>query len=631
MSWRHSWLVAFALLAAPSSAWAQCNLNNYAPPPGGGILLGNCTLAVNPVSTDLLQGWQGGNPAGTRDRAFTLAQIQTFVLGGGGGGGPFLPLTGGTVTGALAVIGNTAVTGTLGVTGNTAITGTLGNTGTASFGTGGANHIDVSGGTNGTIAVLGGTNAQLILRSLGTGVVNIGSSTGGAAVQIQGATANGGTLLITQPAAVGTQILFDATSSNTAGFWFQPRTVIGKAVTLTNASVSPFWLNVGANVTGTQTGNVHQTMANIGSNLDTLNTDGGVNYLTVNNSLSTGWSGSRTPLKTLVTDVASTALSANDHFMIGAATRAEMKFNQGGVSTGYGTTQFGEGVAWGVVTQAVAQGTNTYFGGINGIEIDLTATAGTQILSEFGLQIVHEGVHAVQGQNFSAALMISDQVSALVGWKNLVVLGNYQSQWPLDPNGYLIQVRSNGSPLPVGAGGFDLNQMNVAGTGAEGGGFFWRSPGMKIKDTEAQVGYGTLTNNATGLLIDVTYQQMATAAGAITIAAGGTNFTTGDMVTDAYGNTLRVTAAAGVVTGISTVVTRGWQTSPPADPVAFTARTRTGTTLGSGLTLNLGAWVGQTAVTIAAATLSLPNIPTTCAAKPSKSIAAIAGVLTQCP
>jgi hypothetical protein len=161
----------------------------------------------------------------------------------------------------------------------------------------------------------------------------------------------------------------------------------------------------------------------------------------------------------------------------------------------------------------------------------------------------------------------------------------------------LFQVQSgvNQSTVPsAGAAGFDLNQFAASGaSGALGSGFYWRSPGVRLHDTELVAGYLSITTNSNGAVLDTTYSKMATAAGSITVAAGGSNYTTGDVACDTNGDCVRITASAGAVTGVASVISYGLKTSPPADPVTFTAKTRNGASFGSGLTLNLGAWTAK--------------------------------------
>lgn len=281
-------------------------------------------------------------------------------------------------------------------------------------------------------------------------------------------------------------------------------------------------------------------------------------------------------------------------YLVGMGAITVSSINAGGVTGGFGTTQFGSGSMFGANAWARAATGTTFFGQIVGAEFNASIQTGSSSSRFALLQVIGTSDHAVHGANIDAGLIIGMQTGTTIGVRNTVQLGDYTSRWVSDPNGYLVQTQGNQSVANLMAGGIDFNQTTASGSGPEGGGFYWRSPGLQAKDTEVQIGYGAFKTDANGATIDATYKQMATAAGSITVAAGGANFTTGDLVVDAFGNALVVTAAAGVVTGISSVVARGWQTSAPGDPVSFTARTRIGSALGSGLTLNLGAWTAKT-------------------------------------
>ena len=506
--------------------------------------------------------------------------------------------------------------------------------GTVNLGSGSVNWITISGGANPQIAVNGaGPNAALLLRPLGTGAINMGPP-GNNMLQLLPTATVGDTMSITQPAVLGSPFLIQASGGTASGgFTFQRKVQIGSPVTLSGTLGSgPVWLTVGNNLSGTNT--VQQGVLNtFGSNSDTATPNGGAGSLTmldVHDRLAAGWTGSRVGIWSSVSDIAATTQTNATTGMIGLGANVNAQFNRGGVSSGFGVTQFGVGNQFGAVIGAGMTAAATYLRSNIGFEIDIHALAGSSISVQVGMQIVHDAAHAVQGTNTDVAFRISDQTSVVGGgWKNAIMVGGYDSQWPVDANGYLFQVvagANNGAKPVAGAGGFDLNQMNVAGTGPEGGGFLWRSPGVKIRPTEVAVGYGALTNDANGLAIDATYQQMATAAGAITAAAGGINFSTGDIVADVYGNTLVVTAAAGAITGISAVLTRGWQTVPPADPVAVTARTRSGAALGTGATLNYGAWTARAGVTIASAGTKLGFYGTAPIAKPTGVAVSSAGI-----
>lgn len=239
-----------------------------------------------------------------------------------------------------------------------------------------------------------------------------------------------------------------------------------------------------------------------------------------------------------------------------------------------------------------------------GLEIDNMIAAGASASVNVGLQIAHVEDHAVQGTEIDVCLRLADQNVPGGAWRNLISLGDYASKWPVDPNGYLVQVQNNDIVASTAAGGIDFNQLLVAGSGPEGGNFYWRSPGVKIRDTELVAGYLSIGADANGAVLDATYSQMTAAAGAITVASSSADWNNGDRAVDQYGNTVIVNASpteSGTVTSVRTVLTRGWQTTPPTNPVTFRSRTRTGRFFGTSLTLNL-AWTAKNRITMGSAT-----------------------------
>lgn len=404
-------------------------------------------------------------------------------------------------------------------------------------------------------------------------------------------------------------------------------TTPGSTVTFSGASSPTRISTLAANLVGssTLTGNLSWSLNQMGSASDTLAIPNGtISGLTIASNFGAGFDGSRVGFTAQLNQVAATNFSSpTSAGLVGASLIVANAYNSGGSATGFGTTSFGKGQYFGAVVGYQLQSGATYMLSGIGFEIDneLRAGASSAVLS--GLQLVHSGSHAVQGTNVDVGLSLGDQVTTSTGWKTVISQGRYDSQWNTGNYGYLYQVQTGvnrGSFPAVAAGGFDLNQLTVTAAVAgnanadgsikapEGGNFFWRSPGLQILDTGVQVGYGALTNGAASVILDASYYKMATAAGAITVNVGGANFTTGDMACDIYGDCVIVTAAAGVVTGVSSVVTQGYQTSAPADPVTFNARVRTGASLGTGLKLNLGAWTAPTTISIGPTVATTINI-----------------------
>ena len=285
-------------------------------------------------------------------------------------------------------------------------------------------------------------------------------------------------------------------------------------------------------------------------------------------------------------------------YYVGGVFSAAAGYNAGGTaptSSRSAGSMFGGNVSGRLNTGA------TNFNQCVGLEIDNMIATGASASVNVGLQIAHVETHAVQGAEIDVCLRLADQGVPGEGWRNMMVMGDYASQWPVDRNvGYLFQVQNNGARTPSAAGGFDLNMLQATGNGPEGGRFWWRSPGVKIRDTEVQAGYLSVATDANGAVIDASYSQMSAAAGAITVAASSSDWNQGDIAVDQYGNIVQVTAGpapGGPVTGVSVILARGWQTTPPTNPVTFKSRTRGGPFFGTSLTLNL-TWTARKGLSV---------------------------------
>ncbi len=580
MSWvSRAVAVAFALLLAPSFAWAQCNLNNYPPPPGGGVITGNCTVAVNPVATDLLLGWQGGNTAGSRDRVFTLSQIQTYVLSGGTGGGPFLPLTGGTLTGSLNVGGATGL-GT-----NSAVWVTATGGAQATLGTGGA-----------------GVNLTTNLRSKGTGFVQLGSDAF-SAVQIQPAASNGGILTIAQPTTAGATNLIGISTSNATigGLNFTSPTLVTRNWTYSGTAASsilnrPFSLNavVGGNSANTDGYGINA----INTTYTAFSTSFGARALQILSNLGAGsvmqpMVGASVRLSQTAQPATSTTLAwaPSTAYVIGNmvlndkkaywATVAGTSAGSGG-PTGTGGAIVDGGVTWKYASVALyaqqqiglditnassfnlggtatgAVGANwaavlgshllpaaTFYSEANVLELDDNNEAAPR--RSFTLGLVKVGV---QGSVYDYGLSFAGSGGANT-WRNPIMFRN-----AVDPNGVAIAAVDQGSgALQTMAGFMDLLSVDATGQNTQagwtvqgGGGFLIRGPNSQWRGNgDFQIGNASLAISANALTIDTTYQ-LLTAFGAL---AGGNFWTTGDIAVDDFGNLAAVTAVAGVPTALN--------------------------------------------------------------------------------
>jgi len=527
-----------------------------------------------------------------------------------GSGGTFLPIAGGQMGGAIVLAADPAsameactrqyADKMLPLAGGT-VTGNLNSNAVTNLGSGQTNYIQVTGAAaNPTIQVAGGgTNGAMLLRSQGTGAINLGSVTSGNILQLVAAATNGDTLTVTQPATAGGTINFDAVQGTASGgFLFRRFVQMANPITLSGTmATSPLWFNFGNNISGTNT--VQQGyMSWIGSNSDTATPNAGAGSLTllnVQDRLATGWGGSRVGVAANLSTIGATTGGALS--LIGISGLSVQQFNAGGVSAGFGTTQFGVGGNFGGVLGVGMTASATYMRGQTGLEIDVHALAGSSLTAQVGLQIVHDGAHAVQGTVTDVALRIADQTSATIGWKDAITVGTYDSRWPVDPNGYVFQLQNGVGLVPSGAGGIDLLQAAWSGMGPEGGGFAFRSVGASGIGATAidgsggiKIGSGYINANSSGIVIDA---PLFVLSGTPTVVAGGTNYTTGDLVADGFGNLFTATAAAGVVTAVSVFARAEGSATDHSGTVSTTARTRVGAALGTGLTLS-EAWAQST-------------------------------------
>ncbi|HEY2131687.1 MAG TPA: hypothetical protein VGH36_01720, partial [Acetobacteraceae bacterium] len=160
----------------------------------------------------------------------------------------------------------------------------------------------------------------------------------------------------------------------------------------------------------------------------------------------------------------------------------------------------------------------------------------------------------------------------------------------IDPNGLLFVAQSSENGVATtAAGGIDLLQAAFTGTAPEGGNFAFRTAGSGTVGATAidgsgglKIGSGYISANAAGLVLDAPLWVLS---GTPTIGAGGSGYTTGDMVADSLGNIFTVTAAAGAVTAVAVTKRGEGNAANQSATVATVAVTRQGTTIGTGATL----------------------------------------------
>ncbi|MDR3571053.1 MAG: tail fiber domain-containing protein [Candidatus Pacebacteria bacterium] len=434
-----------------------------------------------------------------------------------------------------------------------------------------ASGLTIGAGTSSSLTITGGTSAI---------VLQANNSASGGEIDINSKNGN--------------QIVFN--NQVKAPYFFTP----GNTATLTGSTVPTTVGNFAQNLAGTTTitGNTWGANVKIGGATDNAslpNASGWDELLIAKNYGGSSFSGGRAGMLVQLNWNATSSVGGSENGLVGYGSKVISSVNAGGTASGFGTTQFGLGSLFGANPWCDLANGGTYYSQCIGEEIDGAVQAGASTGRFVLQQLVLTSDHATHGTNTDAMQLFAAQTGASAGVTNAIELGNYGSQWPVDSNGYLIQVQSgqNNSTVPSNAaGGIDFEQANFTGSGATGGGFAFRSQNFEIDNTGgAQIGYGYLSSTSTGLSIDTTEY---TLSGTPTVASGGSTYNTGALASDGYGNIVRVTASAGVVTSV-TVVKRGWTNTPPSNPVSFTDLTPSNNTLGSGLTLN-ESWSQQTAL-----------------------------------
>ncbi len=370
------------------------------------------------------------------------------------------------------------------------------------------------------------------------------------------------------------------------------------AASLTGCSIAGTTLTVGAVSSGTIA--VGQSLAGVGVAYGTTIASGSGLTWTVNHSqtvagpiaMTTGVGGHRGSrigvLAQMQHNVASTLASRNEG-LVGLSSKVIAGVNMGGVAGGFGTTQFGLGSYFGANPWAQATA-GTFLTQVVGTEVDASIGASASAANFAIMQLVMTSDHAVQGLLADVGLAIAAQVGASVGVRNLFEAGAYQAQWPVDPNGYVFSVHSGTATAATGAGGVDMLQLTASGNGREGGNFTFRSAGSGTLGATAidgsgglKIGTGYINANAAGLVLDAPLWVLS---GTPTVVAGGTNYTTGDLVGDSLGNVLSVTAVAGVVTAVAVSArAEGRAADASASPIATSTMTYSGGTVGTGLTV----------------------------------------------
>jgi len=613
-------IVAGLLAFAPMVAHAACSPSS-APPNSIGC---QPAMPSNLEATDLVLGWRPslGKEA---SRSFTPAQMLQANLPGGFS----TLLASGTITGQsnIAITGTSLVLGagafgsTLGVSGATNLASTLAVGGAASFsstlGVTGAASFTSTVGVTGTLTALnslvagGAGTAPITLQS---GIISVPASqsvsmrlqTAGQTITFGAPTAGLGNALTITPQSGGNTAQSASPNLVAAGnmlqspFYQTPNS--GYSITGDVNWVPP--LNLRGTITGTNTavGSTGPAFIRLSGTYSGSMPSGIFNMLGIYENAS-GFNGALTGVKVQLATTATSSLTSSSFGLIATEFVAIGNHNLGGVSTGFGTTNFGIGVLFGANPRALNKD-GTYYAGTVGQEIGGAMYAGASSSIFVLSQLVLEDLHATHGITRDAMMVLGAQAQVVVGTREGIEVGGRDYHWPIDTNGYILagHIPASWVTRPsVAAGGVDFNDVAFSGTGEWGGGFAFRGRGISLIPSTGnggalRAGFGSFTSSATGANLNVDQDQMT---GTPTVNAGGTGWVQDQIAGDVYGNIVQLNVTAGVVTSVKAVINRGFVPTGTGGTtgVAFTAKNVVSLSLGTGLTLNL-TWTPQTTLVL---------------------------------
>ena len=582
--------------------------------PASGLLVGlsdTQTLTNKTINSAVINGTITGTP--TASGLWTFAGGLSGTLTGGAS--LDLPLAGGALSGAMtAADGGTWSSG--GISGLASLSA-----GTSILGVGPLYNLTVTGGT---------TGVTLAVNSTGTnGSLTFDTRNGQAAGFNNGVTA----------------LNFKAS---------------GNAYTLSGSTIPTPFGNFGGNPTGTSTVGRDTSLSflNVGSSNDNANANS-INYIqALSGSIGgTNFDGTRSGVFCqLDINVASPNATSPGVVCLGA--KAIISANVGGVATGFGTTQFGVGSIFGSNPWGEAQTGGTFLRQVVGQEIDFAIQAGASSANLVGQQIILTSDHRTHGAVGDYGLVLAAQVSSSPTglYVGVSPAGAYGAQWPIDPNGYIIQAQTpeNRSLFPaLAAGGIDLLQPLFNGTGVNGGSFAFRTAGPSGLAATAidgvgglKIGTGYLVAVSGGVTLDTPLFQFA---GVASVVSGGMNYTSTDVVDDGFGNLFSVTASGGVVSSLTLIKRGEGRAASPSGTISMNSLVRTGVAIGSGLEITETAWTQALTLnlgTVAATATNVGNAGGTitlagtikagsstglsCTGTPSSSFASVNGIVTHC-
>ena len=303
-----------------------------------------------------------------------------------------------------------------------------------------------------------------------------------------------------------------------------------------------------------------------------------------------GTTGGRTGLRIVINPIGT--VGGGNPFQVGSEIFSTSNLSFGGTDLGAGAR--GQIVPINTVGRAYSGATNlVVVSGLGEINMSVDAGASAAILN--GFQISRLSTDAGTVAKFRAMMFAGTQTptgatNTIPDMDYGIVWGHDHHQWSFGANSRMIgwigqAPGSNAGNAPIYPSklgwGVDLWGVNIINQA-------WRSTGFQI-DGAGSVTIGTtrIGPSPQGLTIDASGQFVSFA----TVNAGGTGYQIGEYLYGSVGDIYAVAGLSGTRVSAVTIVTVGYASTPPANPVAVTGGS------GLGATLNL-AWTAGNGVVI---------------------------------
>ena len=533
-------------------------------PIAGGQITGQLSVGgATTLNGQVTLGTYPAHPTDAASKQYVDGQVA------GAGAGVFLPLSGGTVSGAVQL------------------------------GADQPNFWHFNGGPGYVQAIIGGSgvaNAQIVLGGAGSNYQIINGSGGGIATfsDLSGGAAVANSLTVYNGAA-GQPLQIRATGSDTnrqiqlqpaagGGVWIVPQ---GGAV-YSGAAWSPqFLLQTQLSGSSTASGGIHQVIINS----DTLDVSGAnpplVNYGGI--AAYFGGAACKGNRQGFAASIALTSPTGN------AGSGGEYVGIEGTAAAGASAGPDNGGGLWGAAFYSYTTSGCLNWGQVVGVEINPAIGPGSTAAQLIGLQIVPTAGHQVRGSlHNDTGCLVASQVSA-VGIDVGYAAGSSFGSWPVRSDGAVFRGQLSSGVTAMAALGVALHEVSFPAFGSTFGGAFV-SNGFAVDGVGAvRSGTAYLTPDSGGVGLDA---HGSVGSGVLpTIAAGGTGYAVGTVLYDPYGGiyTVSTIGGGGAVTTIAALVGPNGEShlpyyptaTPPANPVGTTAWAYASGA--SGCTLNL-AW-----------------------------------------